>query len=163
MSVLTGIDHRFDRRLVEMLDAAAFHGVVLWISALSRISRNLGKLLRALEFLIAHDATVLTTNYMIRGNDVWVRRDAFVKPVSNEVVVDDLLEVLRRLPVRQHRPQRRPQEGLRTDSETGRPTPLEDVTHWANQVHSPRRRSRPLCPLDTAVVARSAMGVTMGV
>lgn len=84
MSVLSGIDDRFDRRLVEMLDAAAFHGVVLWISALSRISRNLDKLRRTVEFLIAHNATVLTTNYMIRGNDVWVRRGAFVKPVSND-------------------------------------------------------------------------------
>lgn len=84
VSVLSGIDDRFDRRLVEMLDAAAFHGVVLWISALSRISRNLDKLFRALEVLIAHNATVLTTNYMIRGNDVWVRRGAFVKPVSTD-------------------------------------------------------------------------------
>jgi hypothetical protein len=84
VSVLNAIDPRFDRRLVEMLDAAAFHGVVLWLSALSRISRNLDKLLRTLEFLIAHNATALTTNYMIRGSDVWVRRDSFVKPASND-------------------------------------------------------------------------------
>lgn len=84
VSVLNGIDDRFDHRLVEMLDAAAFQDVVLWLSALSRISRNLDKLLRALEFLIAHNATVLTTNYMIRGSDVWVRRGTFVKPVSND-------------------------------------------------------------------------------
>jgi len=84
VSVLSAIDPRFDRRLVEMLDAAAFHGVVLWLSALSRISRNLDKLLRALEFLIAHNATILTTNYMIRGSDVWVRRGSFVKSVSND-------------------------------------------------------------------------------
>jgi hypothetical protein len=83
VSVLSAIDDRFDRRLVERLDAAAIRGVVLWLSALSRISRNLGKLLRALEFLIAHNATVLTTNYMIRSSDVWVRRDSFVKPASN--------------------------------------------------------------------------------
>ncbi|MTD59092.1 hypothetical protein [Amycolatopsis pithecellobii] len=87
VSVLSGIDDRFDRRLVEMLDAAAFQGVVLWLSALSRISRNLDKLLRALEFLIAHSASVLTTNYMIRSNDVWARRGAFVKPVSNDPAV----------------------------------------------------------------------------
>jgi hypothetical protein len=68
-----------------MLYAAAFQGVVLWLSALSKISRNLDKLLRALEFLIAHNATILTTNYMIRGSDVWVRRDSFVKPVSNDL------------------------------------------------------------------------------
>jgi len=33
-------------------------------------------------FLIAHNATVLTTNYMIRNGDVWVRHGNFVKPVS---------------------------------------------------------------------------------
>jgi hypothetical protein len=81
--VLNAIDPRFDRRLVEMLEAAAFDGVVLVLSALSRISRNLDKLFRALEFLIAHHATALTTNYLIR-NGVWVRRGRFVKPVSND-------------------------------------------------------------------------------
>lgn len=30
--VLSAIDPRFDRRLVEMLDAAAFQGVVLWLA-----------------------------------------------------------------------------------------------------------------------------------
>lgn len=69
------------QRLV--LDAAAFQGMVLWTSALSGISRNLGKLLRALDFLIAHNVTVLTTNYMIRSDDVWVRHGASVRPVSN--------------------------------------------------------------------------------
>jgi hypothetical protein len=81
---LSAIDPRFDQRLVEMLDAAAFQGVVLWLSALSRISRNLDKLLQALEFLIAHNATILTTNYMIRSSDVWVRQGSYVNPVSND-------------------------------------------------------------------------------
>jgi hypothetical protein len=58
--------------------------VVLWLSALSRISRNLDKLFRALEFLIAHNATILTTHYMIRSSDVWIRRGSFVKPVSHD-------------------------------------------------------------------------------
>jgi hypothetical protein len=81
---LSAIDPRFDQRLIAMLEAAAYEGMVLWVSALSRISRNLDKLLRALEFLLAHSATVLTTNYMIRTGDVWVRRDTLVKPVSND-------------------------------------------------------------------------------
>lgn len=84
ISVLNAMDPRFDQRLVDMLEAAAFHGVVLWLSALSRISRNLDKLLRTMEFLLAHNATVLTTNYMIRGSDVWVRRRPFVKPISTD-------------------------------------------------------------------------------
>jgi hypothetical protein len=84
IAVLNAIDPRFDRHLADMLQAAAYEGVLLWVSALSRISRNLDKLLRALEFLIAHNATVLTTNYMIRSADVWVRRGLFVKPISND-------------------------------------------------------------------------------
>jgi hypothetical protein len=84
ISVLSAIDPRFDRRLADLLHAAAFDGVLLVLSALSRISRNLDKLVRALEFLIAHNATVLTTNYMIRNGDVWVRRGQFIKPVSND-------------------------------------------------------------------------------
>lgn len=83
ISVLNAIDPRFDQRLADLLHAAAFDGVLLVLSALSRISRNLDKLLRALEFLIAHNATVLTTNYMIRNGDVWVRRGHFVKPASH--------------------------------------------------------------------------------
>ena len=34
------------------------------------------------EFLLAHQATVLSTNYLIRPGDVWVRRGELVKPVS---------------------------------------------------------------------------------
>jgi hypothetical protein len=84
--VLSAIDPRFDRRLVERLEQAAFHGVILWISALSRISRNMEKLMRVLEFLIAHDATLVTTNYMLRSGDVWARRGRLVKPISNDPV-----------------------------------------------------------------------------
>jgi hypothetical protein len=56
--------------------------VVLCVSALSRYSRNSAKLHRILEFLLAHQATILTTNYLIRPGDVWVRRGELVKPVS---------------------------------------------------------------------------------
>ena len=37
-----------------------------------------------LEFLLAHDATILTTNYLIRPGDVWVRRGDLVKPNSRD-------------------------------------------------------------------------------
>jgi hypothetical protein len=84
ISVFNAIDPRFDRRLTDLLHAAAFDDMVLMVSALSRISRNLDKLLHTLEFLIAHNATVLTTNYMIRTGDVWVRRGPLLKPISND-------------------------------------------------------------------------------
>jgi hypothetical protein len=56
---------------------------VLCTSALSRYSCNSEKLHRILEFLLAHRATILTTNYLIRPTDVWVRRGALVKPDSS--------------------------------------------------------------------------------
>ncbi len=47
----------------------------VWLTAsLSRISRHLGKLLRAVEYLLAHDVPILTANYLLRTHDVWVRR-----------------------------------------------------------------------------------------
>jgi hypothetical protein len=47
----------------------------VWLTAsLSRISRNLGKLLRAMEYLLAHDVPILTANYLLRPHEVWVRR-----------------------------------------------------------------------------------------
>ena len=35
---------------------------VLLIASLSRISRHLGKLMRAMEYLLAHDVPILTAN-----------------------------------------------------------------------------------------------------
>jgi hypothetical protein len=37
-------------------------------------SVHLGKLMRAMEYLLAHDAPILTANYLLRPHDVWVRR-----------------------------------------------------------------------------------------
>jgi hypothetical protein len=37
---------------------------VLLTASLSRISRHLGKLMRAMEYLLAHDAPILTANYL---------------------------------------------------------------------------------------------------
>ena len=56
---------------------------ILWVSALSRFSRNSHKQLRVLELLLAHEATTLTTNYMLRPHDVWVRREPLIKPNSH--------------------------------------------------------------------------------
>jgi hypothetical protein len=38
ISILRAIDPRFDQRLIAMLETAAYEGMVLWVSALSRIS-----------------------------------------------------------------------------------------------------------------------------
>jgi len=82
--VLSGIDDRFDQLMVRRLREAAENGGTVWLSAsLSRISRNLGKLLRALEYLLAHDVPILTANYLLRTHEVWVRRGEFA-PVNHD-------------------------------------------------------------------------------
>lgn len=53
-------------------------------SALSRYSRNSDKLHRTLEYLLAHRTTILTSSYLIRPTDVWIRREPLVRPDSTD-------------------------------------------------------------------------------
>jgi hypothetical protein len=53
----SGIDARFDHHGLNVLKTAAGHeNLLLGLSSLSRVSRNSRKLLRVLEFLLAHQA-----------------------------------------------------------------------------------------------------------
>lgn len=73
--ILSGIDPRFDQEAVQRMREAAGPGDTVWLTAsLSRISRHLGKLLQAVEYLLAHDVPILTANYLLRPREVWVRR-----------------------------------------------------------------------------------------
>jgi hypothetical protein len=73
--VISGIDARFDQLFVEHLRESAQAGDSVWLAAsLSRISRHLGKLMHAVEFLLAHQVPILTGNYLLRTNEVWLRR-----------------------------------------------------------------------------------------
>ena len=73
--ILSGIDPRFDQRMVQLMQEGKDGGDVLWpVASLSRISRNLGKLLQAMECLLAYGMPILTSNYLLRTADVWVRR-----------------------------------------------------------------------------------------
>ena len=77
--VLSGIDTRFDQLFVQRLREAVEDGNTVWLTAsLSRISRNLGMLMRAMEYLLAHDMPILTANYLLRPHEVWVRRGELV-------------------------------------------------------------------------------------
>jgi hypothetical protein len=80
--VFSGIDPRFDQTALRWLKAAENEELILGLSSLSRISRNSRKLLRVLEFLLAHQARVVTTNYLLTCKGVWVRRHELVKPES---------------------------------------------------------------------------------
>lgn len=82
--VLSGIDTRFDQLFVQLMREGAEDGDAVWLAAsLSRISRHLGKLLQAAEYLLAHDVPILTANYLLRPHDVWVRRGEMA-PVDHE-------------------------------------------------------------------------------
>ena len=73
--VLSGIDARFDKLFVQrMREGAEDSNAVFFTMSLSRISRHLGKLGKAMEYLLAHDVPILTTNYLLRSHEVWVRR-----------------------------------------------------------------------------------------
>lgn len=78
--VQSGIEPRFDSHLIAQMQAAVQGPLTLFLPTLSRASRNMDKLMRTLEFLLAHRATIVTTNYMLRVDDVWVRRGDFVQP-----------------------------------------------------------------------------------
>ncbi len=73
--VLSGIDARFDQLFVQRLREVAGDGDTVWLAAsLSRISRHVGKLMRAVEYLLAQNVPILTANYLLRTDEVWVRR-----------------------------------------------------------------------------------------
>jgi hypothetical protein len=83
-AVFSAIDPRFDQHLLRLLQQASQEPTLLFTSTLSRYSRNSTKLHRVLEFLLAHKATILTTNYLIRRRDVWVRHGDLIKPDSRD-------------------------------------------------------------------------------
>ncbi|WP_157239410.1 recombinase family protein [Catenuloplanes japonicus] len=72
-----------DEELRGLLRRAA-SGDVLHVPALSRYARDSAHLHAVLEFLLAHRATVLTTNYLIRPDDVWVRHGELVSPDGDD-------------------------------------------------------------------------------
>ncbi|MFF2601319.1 recombinase family protein [Streptomyces californicus] len=81
--VASGVDPRFDQALLAMMQQIKDgNATVVPVSALSRLSRNSDKQLRVLEFLLAHGATVLTTNYLLGPDMVAVRARPLVKPDS---------------------------------------------------------------------------------
>ncbi len=81
--VLSAIEPRFDQHALAILQGvAAGEQDVFATPSLSRISRNSDKLLRTLEFLLAHNVRVVTTNLMLADGEVWVRRGDLVKPIS---------------------------------------------------------------------------------
>jgi hypothetical protein len=82
--VFSGIDQE---AIGTLQRAAQGEGLILATSSLSRLSRNSRKLLRVLEFLLAHRAKILTTNYLLTSKEVWVRHRHPVRPDSDHPLV----------------------------------------------------------------------------
>jgi hypothetical protein len=84
--VASGVDPRFDQDLLRMMEQVREGAAeVVPLSALSRLSRNSAKQLRVLEFLLAHQVTVVTTNYLLAPGTVGVRARPLVKPDSYDL------------------------------------------------------------------------------
>lgn len=60
-----------------VLDAAA---EPLFVPALSVLSRDQGELFQAVEYVLGRGGSVLTANYLLRPQDVWMRRRVIVRP-----------------------------------------------------------------------------------
>ncbi len=81
--VLSGIERAFDQAAIGMLGQASPDFVAV-ISSLSRLSRDLDKMMRMMEVLLARGSSILTTNLLIRPGEIHVRRGALVAPDSGE-------------------------------------------------------------------------------
>jgi len=82
-AVVNARDERLDERILAAMTASARGQLsTMVVSALSRLSRKADKLVRIVEFFLAHGTAILTTKYLLRPADVWVRRGRFAKPDS---------------------------------------------------------------------------------
>jgi hypothetical protein len=84
MAVRSGLDP-LDDELLERLDEIADGTSRLgFCSSLSRYSRDSTLLNQVLDFILAHNATLLTTNFLIRPGEVFSRRPPFVAACSHD-------------------------------------------------------------------------------
>lgn len=81
--VQSAIDTDLNEQLVEALHQVVDNEIPLSVPSLSRVSRNLDVLSHIIELLLAHGGQILTTNYLIRTNDVWVRKGRLLPAISN--------------------------------------------------------------------------------
>jgi len=85
VAVMDAMEPGLDQRMYDLMrsiDAGELRR--LMVSALSRLSRNIEKQLRIVEFVLSRHADILTTNCLLRDGEVWLRRGALVKPSSND-------------------------------------------------------------------------------
>jgi len=89
--IQSAIDPNLNRHLVEGITRVIEAEVPIYVTSLSRFSRNMDRLLYLIELLLAHDIPIVTTNYLIRSGDVWVRKGRLLQPDSYSTSgLDDL-------------------------------------------------------------------------
>lgn len=82
--VESAIADPLNAQLVQLIHACIANEAQMYVPTLSRISRNMDRLLSVIELLLAHGAPIITTNYLLRSNDVWVRKNQLLKPDNYE-------------------------------------------------------------------------------
>lgn len=101
--VLSGIDPGFDEGAIGVLRPDGPEFVV--VSSLSRLSRNVDKMMRMIELILARGGSILTTNLLIRPKEVHVRRDPLIAPDGHApragLANEDRLSGLHRKVIRQ--------------------------------------------------------------
>jgi hypothetical protein len=78
--VMDAMDPRFDQHTVDtLIDIAEADSSFLVVPTLSRFSREFTKLCTTEEYLLSADVDIVTSNYLLRAKDTWVRRHSLVR------------------------------------------------------------------------------------
>ena len=67
-------------KAAERMERALADGTPVFVPALSVLSRDQGELFQIVEYVLARGSAVLTANYLLRPQDVWMRRRVLVPP-----------------------------------------------------------------------------------
>jgi hypothetical protein len=86
--IASGIDASFDSELRKLMSMIQRGELPLFIApSFSRITRNPAKLLSILDHVLRHDATLVTSNYMLSGTYV-ARRHPLIRPAHSATDYD---------------------------------------------------------------------------
>ncbi len=77
--VQSAIDPHLNKELVESIHKVVDQNMPFFVPTLSRLSRNMETLLHLVEILLSHDVPIVTTNYLLRSDDAWVRKRGLVQ------------------------------------------------------------------------------------
>lgn len=81
--VMSAIEPRFDSRLMEIF-AQLSPDYIAAFANLSRLSRDLDKMLRSMEIILSRGSELMTTNHYIRQSEVHTRKGELVAPDSHD-------------------------------------------------------------------------------